>query len=220
VDIGVYCVQAGRWSGDADFAAGEVAVPQSIKKELRKGTSQGKVWAEVSRSNQSLGFSDSTDSMELSLKSKPVARKLREVRRRIVPEVPTGSVGFIFAYRGRAVGGEFFGTSDLALALLPKLVDSYAADLVLQHKGKRVPHTAVDIDVARGFLRRIRRAGSRHTKTLGSGAGIQTRAAGLVGDGVSIRRATVHYGCQVEERIVPAVKPTPRNRQRGSGFLE
>ena len=62
--------------------------------------------------------------------------------------------------------------------------------------------------VAREFLAQVRRAGSRRSSTPGSGSGIQTRAAGLVGDGVSLGDEVVHYGCQVEERIAPGPKPT------------
>ncbi len=211
VETPVLCVEAHRWRGKADFGAAGVLVPQSIQKALRKGADQSAVWAEVARSNAALGSENATGSLEVGLKAAPVARKLAEVRRTIVPEVPAGSVGFLFADRfaGRAIGAEFFGRADLAHALLPKLIDAYAVDLVLQVRRGGV--RPVDRAVAREFLNRIRRAGSYRTGTPGSGAGIATRNAGLVGDGVALGPHLVHFGCQVEERIVaPLVRPAPR----------
>jgi len=212
VETPVFCVEAHRWRGKSDFSAAGVLVPQSIQKALRKGADQSAVWTEVARNNAALGSENATGNLEVGLKAEPVARKLADVRRTIVPEVPAGSVGFLFADRfaGRAIGAEFFGRADLAHALLPKLIDAYAVDLVLQVRGGCVMRP-VDRAIAREFLNRIRRAGSCRTGTTGSGAGIATRSAGLVGDGVSFDSHLVHFGCQVEDRIVvPLVRPAPR----------
>ena len=214
VETPVFCVEAHRWRGKAGFGAAGVLVPQSIQKALRKGADQSAVWAEVARNNAALGSENATGSLELGLKAGPVARRLADVRRTIVPEVPAGSAGFIFAdlSAGRVIGAEFFGRSDLAHGLLAKLIDAYAVDLVLQVRRGGVMRP-VDRTVAREFLNRIRRAGSYRTGTPGSGTGIATRNAGLVGDGVSFGSHLVHFGCQVEDRIVvPLVRPAPRPR--------
>jgi hypothetical protein len=137
-----------------------------------------------------------------------VSDKLNEVRQQILPQVPRGTVGYIFVARGRAVGAEMFGNQDMARELLPKLLDSYAVDFVLQgptafrHDDRR--HAA-----AIAFYNRMRRVGSQRTATPGSGAGIRTRSDSLLGDGVSLGGLVVHYGIQVEERIVPPPEPKP-----------
>lgn len=180
---------------------------------MRKGADQSAVWTEVARNNAALGTENATGSLEMGLKDAKVQRRLAEVRRTIVPEVPADSVGFIFVDRleRRAIGAECFGRSDLARALLPKLVDAYAVDLVLR-EDKGLPMVDAKA-LAAAFLAQVRRAGSLRASTPGSGAGIQTCAAGLVGDGISLGDEVVHYGCQVESRIVPGPKPiiTPRN---------
>lgn len=213
VDVGVFCVEAGRWRGKANFIPAGLLAPQSIQKELRKGTTQGKIWADVAYSNMALDAENFTDSLAEAVNLPRVQKKLAKVRKTIVPEVPKHSVGFIFVHRGRAVGAEFFGSTDIALALLPKLIDSYAVDLILKQKdegaAKAAPVKLRD-GVAEAFLARIKRVGSRRSKTPGSGAGIRTKGGGLVGDGVSIAESVVHYGCQIEERIVPVVKPIRR----------
>jgi len=211
VETPVFCVEAHRWKGKASFGAAGVLVPQSIQKAVRKGADQSAVWGEVARNNAALGSENATGSLELGLKAGPVARRLADVRRTIVPEVPAGSVGFLFADRfaARVIGAELFGRPDLAHALLPKLIDAYAVDLVLQVRpgGALRP---VDRAGAQQFLNRIRRAGSYRTGTPGSGSGIATRNAGLVGDGVSLGSHLVHFGCQVEDRIVAPAAPRPQ----------
>ncbi|HUU09045.1 MAG TPA: DUF6569 family protein [Phycisphaerae bacterium] len=221
VETPVFCVEARRWRGADGFTGGALLVPQSIQREMRKGADQGQVWAEVARNNAALGAGNATDSLELGLKAGPVRRDLDEVRRSIAPEVPADSVGFIFADRltGRGLGAEFFGRADLAGALLGKLIDAYAVDLVLQAERARQPGGAMPQAVAWDFLDRVRRAGSRHGGTPGSGAGIGTQAGGLVGDGVALGDDLVHFGCQVEERILTP-PPVPRSRRGGAEMWE
>ena len=218
IELSVFCVEAHRWRGGKQFAAGKTLLPQSIRKELRKGADQGRIWSEVARSNRALGTENATGSLHLALEAAPVRKKLAEVRRKIVPELPDGTMGFIFVDRRRAVGADFFGRADLARQLLPKLLDSYAVDIVLLRDGKPPADKTTDHRVAIEFFERIRRTGSRRAETPGSGAGIRTRGGDLLGEGVSLGDTLVHYGVQIQDRIVPPPKPipylqTPRFRQ-------
>lgn len=210
VDIGVFCVEQGRWSGKGTFKSGGRLVPQSMQKALRGGTNQAGVWADVSRTNSALSARSRTGNLEAGLNSAKVRARLEVVRKAFVPEMPRDSIGFIFVHHGRAVGAEFFGSSYLALEYLPKLIDSYAVDFVLQKTGVRRHYPSVGRNVAKAYLRRIRRAGSVRIGTPGSGAGIRTRSGGLVGDGVSLAGNLVHYGAQPGYRIMPVPKPMPR----------
>ena len=210
IELRVFCVEAHRWQGGKQLSAGKALLPQSIQKELRKGADQARMWSEIARNNQALQAENATGSLELALKAGPVRKKLAEVRRSIVPRVPQGAMGFIFVDRGRAVGAEFFGKENLARELLPKLLDSYAVDLVLLHKAGPDPRRRKDHHAAIDFFQRIRRVGSQRTDTPGSGAGIRTRRGGLLGDGVSLGDTLVHYGIQIQDRIVPLPKPRPR----------
>jgi len=204
IDLSVFCVEAHRWEGSKEFSAGKMLLPQSIQQELRKGADQRAIWSEVARNNAALKAENATGSLELALNSKPVQEKLGEVRRAVLPKVPDGTVGFIFVDRGRALGAELFGRDDLARALLPKLLDSYAIDCLVIYKDLREEKT--DNRAAIEFFQRVCRAGSQRTETPGSGAGIRTRSGGLLGDGVSLGDTLVHYGVQIEGRIVPHPK--------------
>jgi hypothetical protein len=210
VDLDVLCVEQHRWEGGKDFSAGKAMVPQSIQGELRKGAGQAEVWSGVARNNRALGAENATGSLERALKSRPVEDKLEEVRRKIVPEIPDGTTGFIFVSRGRAVGMDLFGSEHFARELLPKLLDSYAVDYVIlrgadrEHWGKGGDRAAID------FFERVCRTGSDRANTPGSGSGIRTDTGGLLGHGVSLDGVLVHYGVQVGERPVPLPQPHPR----------
>jgi hypothetical protein len=210
IDLDVYCVEAHRWAGETRFSAGsDTMLPQSIQGELRRGADQGRVWSEVARNNAALKAENATGSLDAALKAAPVREKLEEVRRKIVPEIPRGTTGFIFLDRRRALGAELFGSEDLARTLLPKLLDSYAVDYVILRgpgdgrEGKSDDRAAIE------FYERVCRTGSQRAATAGSGSGIRTREGGLLGDGVSLEGTLVHYGVQTGERIVPAPGPLP-----------
>ncbi|NQT37801.1 MAG: hypothetical protein HQ581_09950 [Planctomycetes bacterium] len=209
IDLSVFCVEKNRWSGGKGFSSGGALLPQSIQKELRKGADQARVWSEVARNNRALGAENATGSLESALRSPSVAKKLADVRRTVLPRIPDGTVGYIFVSGGRAVGAEFLGSNDLARRLLPKLLGSYAVDLVVigKHAHGHVPER--DHSVAIDFFKRVRDSSSQRTSTPGSGAGIRTRGGGLLGDGVSLGSQLVHYGVQIQDRII--VVPMPRH---------
>ncbi len=217
VPVPVFCVEARRWRGQAAFGAGEMLVPQSILKRLRADADQEAVWAEVARNNAALGTENATRSLEQAVKAGPVKDKLAEVRRAILPEVPDESVGFIFARGGEALGLELFGRPDLARALLPKLLDAYAVDVVLVAARPDVRREAREPGPDDDLLDWVRAAGSRRAETLGSGAGIVLSAPAPVGSGVSLDGDLVHFGAQVAKRIVPPVAaPRPHDQPRPS----
>ena len=202
INVKVFCVEEHRWRGDEKFMAGESLVPQSIHKQLRKGADQASIWDEVSRNNRALGAENATGSLLLALKSEKVARELSDIRSQIMPEVPRDAVGFVFLHGRQAVAAEFFGRPEVARVLLPKLVDAYAVDFVLQQKGRAPVHPSPD-NVAIRFFQQVQRSRSHHVDTPGSGSGIQTRTRSLIGEGVSLAERLVHYGVQIEDRVLP-----------------
>jgi hypothetical protein len=219
IDLDVYCVEAHRWAGESKFSSSKSMVPQSIQGSLRKGTDQSGVWSDVARNNAELKSENATGSLELALKAAPVQSQLSEVRRRIVPNVPRGTTGFIFVDRGRARGVELFGSEELARELLPKLLDSYAVDYVIL-RGANLDHDSKhDNRAAIEFFERVCRVGSQRATTPGSGSGIRLRVDDLLGDGVSLDDVLVHLGVQVHE-ATPQPKPRPAviypNQQGGS----
>jgi hypothetical protein len=227
LDLEVFCVEAHRWEGETNFSAADAKVPQSIQNSLRSGKSQLEVWRDVAANNSSLGTENATGSLERALKSPVVEKKLDAIRKRVVPEIPRGTVGFIFVHAderstppavfrnlvndgvgaGRAVGAEFFGSEELARAEFPQLLDSYAVDYVIL--GGSATFAQQKDRAAIDFFERVCRAGSQRAKTPGSGDGIRTEADGLLGDGVSLDSTLVHYGVQIDRKTpLQPRKPT------------
>jgi hypothetical protein len=220
IDLDVFCVEAQRWEGETRFSSAKLQAPQSIKGEIRGGGAQSDIWSRVAENNAALGTENSTRSLEVAVKDTAVANKLEDVRKRIVPEVPRGTVGFIFVHGSRAVGAEFFGSEALARAELPQLLDAYAIDFIIRTKAE-MRNIAPDDKAATAFFERICRTGSERAKTAGSGAGIRTAADDLLGDGVSLDSTLVHYGVQIAQTIVPKPKQpivdpqfAPQRRER------
>jgi hypothetical protein len=214
-DLRVFCVEAHRWKGESQLTAGRTLLPQSIHKELRRGADQARIWSEVASNNAALGAENRTGSLEIALKSANVRLRLSDLRAKVTPDVPSDSVGFIFVAHGRGVGADFFGRRNLASALLPKLLDAYAVDFVLKGTTASQKGRSGQQEAAIDFFERIRHAGSQRTTTPGSGAGIRTRAGGLLGDGLSLGGVVVHYGVQVGRRIIPLPQPVqPLERQQ------
>jgi hypothetical protein len=212
IDLDVFCVEAHRWAGEEKFSGGsQNMLPQSIQGAVRKGADQSKVWSEVARKNSSLKAENSTGSLDVALNSTHVKRKLEDARRRIVPQIPGGTVGFIFVDHGRARGAEFFGSEALARELLPKLLDSYVVDYVILRDADTNREARSDNRAAIGFFEQVCRTGSQRATTPGSGAGIRTRQGDLLGDGVSLDDTPVHYGVQFveENEAKPNQRPRP-----------
>jgi hypothetical protein len=210
IDLDVFCVEAHRWSGEAKFSGGsKTMLPQSIQGKLRSGADQSGIWSEVTRNNRALQAENATGNLDEALQAAPVRNKLEAVRRKIVPEIPRGTVGFIFVDRGRPLGAELFGSEDLARQILPKLLDSYAVDYVILN-GEQDRYSQSDNRAAIEFYERVCRTGSQRATTPGSGSGIGTRQNGLLGDGVSLDSTIVHYGVQVSGPVSPLSKPRPR----------
>jgi hypothetical protein len=211
IDLDVFCVEAHRWAGEEKFSRGsKTMLPQSIQGKLRGGADQGKVWSEVARNNSSLKAENATGSLESALNSTHVRKKLEDVRRKIVPQIPGGTVGFIFVAHGRALGAEFFGGEDLARELLPKLLDSYVVDYVILHDSGADRDGKTDDQVAIDFFKQVCSTGSERATTPGSGSGIRTRRANLLGDGVSLDDTPVHYGVQFAAKTEPKPNQRPR----------
>jgi hypothetical protein len=249
VDVSVFCVEAHRWEGQAEFRPSPAMAPQSVQRDMKAGADQAQVWSGVARTNEAAGAKSATGNLEAGYAEPAIRRELDASRRAIVPEVGASTVGFIFVERfggnvrydgpvakdgdnpsatdprgstersrtappvwvgGRALGAEFFGSPELARAMLPKLIDAYAIEVV---KGDRPGGGGgVDESVARDFLSRIRGAESFRADTPGSGSGIRLRGSGLVGEGVSLDGELVHFGAQPTGRVdpPPPMRPMPR----------
>ena len=221
VELPLYCVQRGRWRGKRKFAAQVGVAPQSVRNLAAGGAAQQEVWAEVARTNRRLGRVTPSDDLAAALSAPENARRLAELRGRILPKLPAGCAGVVVARGGVIVGADLFNCADLFARMRDKVLDSYLAQYSLKaDAGKKTTKgTGPGTGAVRAYLVACYRAefkpgpvrgvgrvyhvrGARYGQTLGYAPKAAAPEVPLVR-----REYMVHTA--LSERIVP-VKPTPR----------
>lgn len=207
IELNVLCTQLPPSAGGKPLPASRAILPPLLPETSRSPHQVERRFD--SRRKMALGAEYPSDNVEPAPKSKPIDERLEQQCREIVPRIPRGTTGFIFICDGQSLGADFFGSEDMALKLLPKLLKSYALDHV------SAPNTANDRGNGRNdteateFFERICSTRSEATSTTGSGIGLRTNDRGLLGDGVALDGLVVHYGIRVQELGTPYSRPRP-----------
>jgi len=134
---------------------------------------QGKVWDKVAKKNAAFNASPSTGTYrEILNMSGGDARKTVAPYTKALSQVGEGNphiVGVVAAVNGKVVSADIFGDPVLFHKLWPKLLNSYSADAAENQSaaGKRVP--GVTQKQAKEFLTSAQTAGSRVTRSSGTG---------------------------------------------------
>ena len=174
-----------------------------------KSTNQKLKHFEGSRYSEVKGIASFENSSESIPQSATTAENVEQMCREIVPRIPRGTAGFIFMEDGQPVAADFFGSEELAINLLPELLQSYVSNHVIGPgmlpacEQERNDLSAIE------FFRRVCTAGSETTYTPGSGEGIRTHERDIVGDGVIYDGRIVHYGARVELIGTSYLEPPP-----------
>lgn len=208
VDVPVFCVEQGRWHGDAKFARSANLVPNEIRKGLNSSTDQSTVWRQVQgyarRAAESADVpASATQNLDETLEAAPVREELDKVHKDLGKFSPPETVGIAVAdaRSGRVLGVELFGRRDLFDRLQRKLVEGYATDLVVVARPEAEGEgEAAEADVprkaVREFLDRALAGSSQYENTAGSGRGIKLDAEQLAGRGVALGGVAVHVSIQ------------------------
>ncbi|MCY4572634.1 MAG: hypothetical protein OXF01_07500 [Gemmatimonadetes bacterium] len=183
--IPVSCVEAGRWSySKRDFgvtdrvqnARGRAeklgSVRQSIRSSGSRRSDQGQVWDSIAEEAAALHAESPTSAMSAMFERH---RETLEDYVGVVTAAPD-QVGAVFIAGGRRCGLDLFDRPATLAAFLPKLVRSYAID-VLGRRGRQ-DDGSPDGD-APSFIQRILAGSIDDHPAVGLG-----RDVGVVGDGV------------------------------------
>jgi hypothetical protein len=145
VDLGVFCVEPGRWVGtSAKFGSMEAQMAQpSVRTPAMAEHNQNQVWDNVRTSNAKMAAALSgpeasavagTSSYAKVFESEPVKKKIAsyggaESERAILRELRNkGAVGVVVAVNGRVLWADAFASTELLSKYWPKLMRSYVAE--------------------------------------------------------------------------------------------
>lgn len=166
VPIGVFCVEAGRWSqrgseraGCFD-ASGAAVVGSDLKLAVRAGGSQSAVWGAVRENQAALAQNLNADvtpqasesSLWLTVQSAPVQESVKpyvDALAKVVDDQPD-ALGVVFAVNGRIRSADTYGSRALFLKLWPKLLQAAAIEALAA--GTDEPAGAVTPEQAAAFL--------------------------------------------------------------------
>jgi hypothetical protein len=158
VDLGVFCVEPGRWTGQsAKFGSmGAQMAQPSVRMPAMADKNQSEVWANVRSSNAKMadnlgGLNASvaagTTSYAKVFESAPVQEKIAQYggsadEEAILRELrDKGAVGVVVALRGRIVWADIFASTDMLSKYWPKLMRSYVAEAMTSNATGATPDT-------------------------------------------------------------------------------
>jgi hypothetical protein len=176
-DIGVYCVEQGRWAGRSkEFEAkGSFAAP-GLRSRLMEKTDQARVWAEVDRYARAAAAPSPSRDYQ-AVYEQPDVKAHVEGAARDLGEPPAAALGAA-VFVGRALAGlDLFGDPSLFARQWPKLLRAQALDAY-----QRPPETPADEKGLRGRVEELLRVvatapGSARTNA-GVGQLVESRVEG------------------------------------------
>jgi len=208
VAVAVFCVERGRWAGGKEFKRARNIAPASIQDAINRGAGQGHVWERVREAAPAFGAESPTESLDQMLQSDKARRSFEEVHKDLGKFSPPDTVGIAVAdaRTGKVVGLELFGRRDLFDGLQEKLVEGYAADLVLTATAD-APAEVRKVPTARVlmFVKRALEGTSTYEDTPGSGRGLTLESGSICGKGVAVSGDAIHLSVQdTHPQAVPA----------------
>jgi hypothetical protein len=189
MDLGVFCVEHGRWTGTTDKFGGfsQMAQP-SVRNKAMAAKSQQEVWNEVSNSKDRVvaaspaaaaGVGGTTsyarvmDSDEVKHQIDAISAPMQASFTGVLNELrERNAVGVVVAVNGRIIWADIFASTSLLEKYWPKLSRSYAAEAYV----RGVSGGTVDLATAQRFLNE---AGGTHETSEGEpGVYRQTELSG------------------------------------------
>jgi hypothetical protein len=201
IDLGVFCVEPGRWTGSSDrfgvggTVAGSVPAPMAapnVRAKAMADKDQQQVWSEVAKTraamaetvtvqgaaqaiNATSSYARVMNNGEVKQKVDSVAEPIQRNYQSLIQQLRNqNAVGVVVAVNGQMVWADIFASTNLLEKYWPKLVRSYAAEAVVT----RTKDREADIKQAQEFLNHL---DGRH-ETVDSEPGLY-RHTEIAGDG-------------------------------------
>ena len=201
LDLGVFCVEPGRWTGSSDrfgvggTVAGSVPAPMAapnVRAKAMADKDQQQVWSEVAKTrtamaetvtvegaaqaiNGTSSYARVMNNEEVKQKVDSVAEPIQRNYQSLIQQLrDQHAVGVVVAVNGQMVWADIFASTNLLEKYWPKLVRSYAAEAVVTRTRDR----EADSKQAQEFLNHL---DGRH-ETVDSEPGLY-RHTEIAGDG-------------------------------------
>lgn len=206
--IPVSCVEQGRWAYDTDdftvtdrvhYARGRAENLASVQRSMRttgtRYSDQAQVWSSIDTKAAVMDAESPTGAMGSIFERH--ANVLDEYVRSVKPG--PGQVGAIFVVGNEPFGMDVFDQPETFASLLPKLVRSYAIDVV----ERPIAHeTSVVASKARAFLDGVLGASFDDHPAIGLGRDVGVVADGLLAGALVVGDVLVHMAAFSESRRV------------------
>ena len=167
-NIGVYCVEQGRWNeGRKDFDSLGSVVQPSVRSQVLRKAEQGRIWSGIASASRNLAAPSATGSYQAIYDKPEVKAHLEQTTRRFEPAAIPAAVGAAVFVGPNLAGVDCFHAPGLFAREWPKLLRAYALDAY------GVTPAAWDEAAARSRADGLLRAAAR----------VEGRARGSVGAG-------------------------------------
>jgi hypothetical protein len=141
IAMSVYCVEHGRWTGNASnrnlnsgasFSAYHSNINNAVRKSIVKDKSQGKVWEKVAEINSANGTNTNTGTYTAVTQSASYNREVKEYLDEFNKAINADSsiVGVLAVTGDKIIGCDIYGTSQLFKSNSPNILNSYISEAV------------------------------------------------------------------------------------------
>lgn len=125
----VFCVEHGRWSGNAQFTGSGGLVENNARIRAKYDSNQGQVWAEVAKKTAALkaeSASGTYRTLATGPQGEAAVKPYREFINGALAKLPEAKqlIGLVVAVNGRVTQVEIFATPSLFAAYRDRLLDS------------------------------------------------------------------------------------------------
>ncbi|MBI3272922.1 MAG: hypothetical protein HYZ53_28295 [Planctomycetes bacterium] len=172
VNLAVFCVEHGRWQGQATFDSARLCADNSVRQQVLVAKAQTGVWKAVAGKNANAGATPETGTYLAGATGKDVDERIRGRLARLLDRMAAEEhlTGFVVAMDGQVVGADIFANPTICEKLREKLLRAYVFDAETTEKAKQDAVAPTEGTVA-AFLADVAAGKATIERAPGSGAG-------------------------------------------------